>query len=141
MKNLLAAAALIMTQSLAAQASDTTLYFVNLEDGASISGPVTVVFGLKGKGVAPAGVEKEGTGHHHVLINRPAFGDGTDDAEIIANGIPSDENHVHFGGGQTETVLDLPTGTHSLQLLLGDHFHVPHDPVVASERITITVTE
>ncbi|MEX0337726.1 MAG: DUF4399 domain-containing protein [Arenibacterium sp.] len=122
-------------------AADTRLYFVNLENGVTVSSPVKIIFGLSGKGVAPAGVEKEGTGHHHILLNRPAFGDASGDDEIAKNGIPSDDNHIHFGGGQTEVRLELPPGTHSLQLLLGDHFHVPHDPVVASQRIMITVTE
>ncbi len=115
------------------------VYFVTLEDGATLSGPVKVVFGLSGMGVAPAGVEKEGTGHHHLLLNRAPFGEGEDDATMIADGIPSDENHKHFGGGQTETTLELPAGTHTLQLVLGDQFHVPHDPPVVSDMITITV--
>jgi len=131
----------IRIDEFAAQADEIELYFVNLEDGATVSAPVTVVFGLRGKGVAPAGVDQDGTGHHHILLNRPPFGEWPNDTEISQIGIPADDHHIHFGGGQTETVLDLPAGSHSLQLLLGDHFHVPHDPVVASERITITVTE
>ncbi len=116
-----------------------TVYIANLEDGATVSGPVKVIFGLGGMGVAPAGVEKENTGHHHILVDRPAFGDGPDDATYLADGLPADDNHRHFGGGQTETVLDLAPGTHTLQLVLGDHFHVPHTPPVVSEVITITV--
>ncbi|WP_290557904.1 DUF4399 domain-containing protein [Aestuariivita sp.] len=134
-------AAMAVMAAAAAQADEIELYFVNLEDGATVSAPVTVVFGLRGKGVAPAGVDQDGTGHHHILLNRPPFGEWPNDTEISQIGIPADDHHIHFGGGQTETVLDLPAGSHSLQLLLGDHFHVPHDPVVASERITITVTE
>jgi len=117
------------------------VYFANLEDGATVQGPVKVLFGLSGMGVAPAGVERENTGHHHLYINRAPFGDGADDAEIEANGIPADDNHKHFGGGQTEAMLELGAGTHTLQLVLGDHFHVPHNPPVVSEVITITVTE
>lgn len=117
------------------------VYFANLEDGASVSGPVTVVFGLSGMGVAPAGTERDNTGHHHLLTNRVAWGEGPDDADMDESGLYADENHTHFGGGQTETVLDLPPGEHTLQLVLGDLNHVPHNPPVVSEQITITVTE
>ena len=115
------------------------VYFVNLEDGATVTSPVKIVFGLSGMGVAPAGVEKENTGHHHILIDRAPFGDGPEDAEMMENGLPGDENHVHFGGGQTEVTLDLPPGSHTLQLVLGDQFHVPHEPPIISDVITITV--
>lgn len=114
-------------------------YFIGLEDGATVTSPVTIHFGLSGMGVAPAGTEKDGTGHHHILIDRAPFGDAPDDAEAMANGLPSDEHHRHFGGGQTEVTLDLTPGSHTLQLVLGDAYHVPHDPIVASKRITITV--
>ena len=115
------------------------VYFVNLSDGDTVSAPVLVQFGLSGMGVAPAGVENENTGHHHIFINRPPLGEGPEDADLLANGVFTDDNHRHFGGGQTEVTLDLPPGTHTLQLVLGDAFHVPHDPPVASEVITITV--
>lgn len=115
------------------------VYFVNLSDGDTVSAPVLVQFGLSGMGVAPAGVENENTGHHHIFINRPPLGEGAEDADLLANGVFTDDNHRHFGGGQTEVTLDLPSGTHTLQLVLGDAFHVPHDPPVASEVITITV--
>ncbi|MEM7693536.1 MAG: DUF4399 domain-containing protein [Pseudomonadota bacterium] len=100
-------------------------------DGATVASPVTVVFGLTGMGVAPAGVDKPNTGHHHLLVNRelPTF-----DAPV-----PADETSLHYGGGQTETTLELPAGTHTLQLLLGDWRHVPHDPAVYSDVVTITV--
>ena len=110
------------------------VYFVNLEDGATVSSPVTVVFGLRGMGVAPAGTEREATGHHHLLVNRDALGEAD-----LAEPLPSDDNHRHFGGGQTEITLELEPGTHTLQLVLGDANHIPHDPPVASEQITITV--
>lgn len=122
-------------------AEGAMVYFGNLEDGATVQGPVKVVFGMSGMGVAPAGTEAEHTGHHHILINRAAFGDGADDADMTEYGIYADDNHVHFGKGQTETVLDLGAGTHTLQLVMGDLYHVPHNPPVMSERITITVTE
>lgn len=114
-------------------------YFVNLQDGATVDSPVTVVFGLSGMGVAPAGVEKEQTGHHHLLVDRPPLGEGADGADELATNLPSDDNHRHFGGGQTETTIELAPGKHTLQLVLGDQNHVPHNPPVVSEVITITV--
>ena len=114
-------------------------YVINLNDGDTVASPVLVIFGLKGMGVAPAGVEKENTGHHHILLNRPPIGQGEDGADEFIYSLPADENHIHFGGGQTETTLDLPPGQHTIQLLLADHNHIPHDPPVYSEVITITV--
>ena len=108
-------------------------YIISPGDGSTVSNPVTIRFGLQGMGVAPAGTEKEKTGHHHLLIDvEPSSID-------YDNPLPSDDNHRHFGGGQTEVTLDLPAGTHTLLLLLGDHNHVPHNPPVMSERITVTV--
>lgn len=108
------------------------VYIISPADGATVGPDVTVRFGLADMGVAPAGVEKEHTGHHHLLI---------DVATLPASGqpIPSDEHHKHFGGGQTETVLHLPPGTHTLQLELGDASHVPFDPPIVSKRITVHV--
>jgi hypothetical protein len=85
-------------------------------------------------GVAPAGVEKPNTGHHHLLIDAPALTE-----EQLKEPIPADDNHRHFGGGQTETMVTLPEGKHTLQLVLGDWTHIPHVPPVMSEPITITV--
>lgn len=107
------------------------LYFIEPVDGASLSGPVTVKFGLAGMGVAPAGIEKKDTGHHHLLINQKL--------EDPKAPIPADDKHRHFGNGQTETTVTLPPGKHTLQLVLGDHQHIPHNPLVASPVITITV--
>ena len=118
---------------------DAKVYFVNLADGDTVSSPVTVVFGLSGMGVAPAGTEKDMTGHHHLLIDRPPLGQGEDGADELVYGIMSDDNHRHFGGGQTEVTLDLAPGPHTLQLVLGDAGHVPHSTPVMSEVITITV--
>lgn len=115
------------------------VYFVNLEDGATVSSPVTVVFGLEGMGVAPAGTEAENSGHHHLLVDRPPLGEGEMGADEFSLAIPSDDNHRHFGGGQTQLAIDLPQGAHTLQLVLGDHGHVPHVPPVVSDVITITV--
>ena len=105
-------------------------YIISPADGETVSETFTVRFGLKDMGVSPAGFEKKHTGHHHLLVNhktlppldRPLGGDVT-----------------HFGGGQTETTLTLPKGEHTLQLILGDHHHVPHSPAVVSKKITITV--
>lgn len=118
---------------------EAEVYFVNLQDGATVTSPILVVFGLRGMGVAPAGTEAEMTGHHHLFVNRPPLGEGEDGAAELENGIPSDENHLHFGGGQTETEIELPAGTHTLQLVLGDWSHVPHATPIVSEVISITV--
>ena len=120
-------------------APGTQQYFVNLKDGATVSSPVKVIFGLFGMGVAPAGVEIENTGHHHILLDREPLGKGPDGTEEIENGIVADDNNIHYGKGQTEVMLELAPGTHTLQLVLGDMNHVPHNPPVSSERITITV--
>ena len=107
------------------------VYFIAPADGATLTSPVTVKFGLKGMGVAPAGIAFEGTGHHHLIIDA--------DLPPLDAPIPADANHVHFGKGQTETTIELEPGKHTLQLLLGDQTHTPHDPAVASKKITITV--
>jgi hypothetical protein len=116
-----------------------TQYFVTLADGQVVSSPLKVVFGLSGMGVAPAGVEAENTGHHHLLIDRPPLGQGEDGADEFDNGLIADAHNVHFGKGQTETLIELTPGSHTLQLVLGDADHVPHNPPVMSEVITITV--
>ncbi|MCX7514822.1 DUF4399 domain-containing protein [Frateuria sp. STR12] len=142
MKRMLFAAALV-TFSAAAIAQTPALpgskapagaevYFIAPKDGATVDRDVTVRFGLKGMGVAPAGVARDHTGHHHLLV------DATD-LPPAGQPIPNDEHHKHFGGGQTETVLRLSPGTHTLQLELGDASHVPFDPPVVSKRITIHV--
>jgi len=115
-----------------AEAPAARAYIISPKDGDVVTSPVLVQFGLEGAGVAPAGVEKANTGHHHLLINV---------AELpgLDSPIPADDNHRHFGGGQTQVELELPPGEHSLQLLLGDHLHVPLKPVVTSEKITIRV--
>lgn len=115
------------------------VYFANIADGDTVTSPVTVVFGLSGMGVAPAGVEKDGTGHHHLLIDRPPLGMGEDGKEEAMMGLPSDEHHKHFGGGQTQVTLELAPGKHTLQLVMGDAGHVPHSAPVTSDVITIVV--
>ncbi len=114
-------------------------YFLNLADGATVSSPFKVVFGLSGMGVAPAGCALPNTGHHHLLIDHSPLDRGEHGASWMSAPIPADDSHLHFGGGQTETMLELPPGRHSLQLLLGDHLHMPHAPPVLSEAITLTV--
>jgi hypothetical protein len=107
-------------------------YFLSPASGATVSSPFTIRFGLRGMGVAPAGVSTPNTGHHHLLIDVEAL--PPDNLPI-----PNDANHRHFGLGQTETELTLPPGQHTLQLVLGDALHIPHQPPVRSEKITITV--
>ncbi len=111
---------------------DAYVYIGWPNDGEVIrSNHIKVWFGTRNFGVAPAGTDVPNTGHHHLLIDTalPAMDEP----------IPSDKHHVHFGRGQTETTLELPPGTHTLQLLMGDAHHVPHDPPVLSKRITIRV--
>jgi hypothetical protein len=108
------------------------VYFENLSNGAVISRTPTIRFGLLNMGVAPAGMEKANTGHHHLLIDTPL--------PPLDQQIPNDFNHLHFGAGQTEAKITLPLGQHTLQLLLGDDKHIPHDPPVSSEKISVVVT-
>ena len=112
-------------------ASESKVYFINLKDGDRVENPIFIQFGLSGKGVAPAGVNKENTGHHHLLIDVKSID--------FSKPIPSSKNHLHFGGGQTETSIELTSGEHELQLVLGDLYHVPHSPPITSKRIKITV--
>jgi hypothetical protein len=108
-------------------------YIISPKDGAKVTSPVLVQFGLnKLMGVAPAGVKFENTGHHHLLID-------TDAPANMGAPLPTTDNIKHFGKGQTETSLTLTPGKHTLQLLLGDQNHIPHDPPVTSKKITITV--
>jgi hypothetical protein len=106
-------------------------YFIAPKDGDTVSGPVTVVMGLKGMGVAPAGMQHADTGHFHLIVDA--------DLPPADQPIPKDETHLHFGGGQTQTVLSLKPGKHTLQILMGDFQHLSFDPPVASEKITIMV--
>jgi hypothetical protein len=109
------------------------VYIINLKDGDTVTSPFKVQFGLTGMGVAPAGVEKPNTGHHHLIIDTKLS-----DAELKAP-ITSDAKHMHFGGGQTEAMITLPPGQHTLQLELGDWSHIPLVPPVMSTPITVTV--
>jgi Domain of unknown function (DUF4399) len=127
-------AALLMLSVVPAFADDVGVaraYIISPADGATVSSPFVVQFGLDGAGVAPAGVEKANTGHHHLLIDT--------DLPDLTSPIPADDRHRHFGGGQTQVELTLPPGQHTLQLLLGDYTHTPHNPPIMSDKITITV--
>jgi len=108
------------------------VYIVSPKDGAKVKGPVTVVFGLKGMGIAPAGIKFDNTGHHHLIVDADAPAD-------LSQPLPADEHNIHFGKGQTETTLTLTPGKHTLLLLLADSLHTPHEPAVVSKKITITV--
>jgi Domain of unknown function (DUF4399) len=108
------------------------VYIISPKDGEQVKGPVTVLFGLKGMGVAPAGIKMENTGHHHLLVD-------SDPPTDQALPLPATEKSIHFGKGQTETTLTLPPGKHTLQLVLGDFLHIPHLPAMVSKKITITV--
>ena len=130
-----AAAALILASGWAAAQTASPqgarAYFINLKNGQHVKSPVLVQFGLAGMGVAPAGSQNPNTGHHHLII----------DADTPTQGmpIPMDEKHRHFGGGQTEVSLQLAPGNHSIQMVLADGAHIPHNPPVVSEKISITV--
>jgi hypothetical protein len=91
--------------------------------------PFRVWFGLRYMGVAPKGVKYPNTGHHHLLIDT--------DLPPMDQEIPSDRQHLHFGAGETETMIELPPGKHTLQLLMGDENHIPHNPPVYSKKITV----
>ena len=108
---------------------DAEAYIISPANGATVGTTFTVQFGLKGMGVAPAGFDKTNTGHHHLII----------DGQLPPAGRPMGSEVKHFGGGQTETTITLPKGKHSLQLILGNHLHVPHTPPVVSEKITVYV--
>lgn len=107
-------------------------YIISPQDGEVVGKTFKVKFGLNGMGVAPAGVDVKHTGHHHLLIDKD---------ELPAMDKPMGSDVIHFGGGQTETMVTLEPGEHTLQLILGDKNHVPHDPAVVSKKITITVKD
>ena len=120
------------TTGLTASPPGAEVYFVDLADGATVPAKTKVFFGLRNMGVAPAGSDRANSGHHHLLIDT--------DLPPLNKPIPSDFNHLHFGAGQTEAQITLPPGPHTLQLLLGDENHVPHNPPVMSKPIRVIVT-
>lgn len=121
-----------LAQERTPSAAGAEVYIISPKDGATVHNPVLVQFGLKGMGVAPAGVKFDNTGHHHLLID-------TDPPSDQSTPLPATDKIVHFGKGQTETTLKLTPGKHTLQLLLADANHIPHSPPVISKKITITV--
>jgi hypothetical protein len=126
-------AALALAQERLAAPAAAEVYFISPQNGAVVHGPVTVRFGLKGMGVAPAGVKIDNTGHHHLLID-------TDMSELNLDApLPATEKILHFGKGQTETSLTLSAGKHTLELLFADSAHMPFNPPLHSQKITITV--
>ena len=134
---LLALAAAVLTPRLAfaertASPPGAEAYIIWPPDGATIpTGKFWVRMGLRNMGVCPKGINRPNVGHHHVLVDT--------DLPPLDQPIPSDRNHLHFGAGETEARIELPPGKHTLQLLMGDYNHVPHDPPVYSKKITITV--
>jgi len=138
MKRLVPALALVV--AFAAVAADRVaapagaeVYFIAPQNGAKLHSPVTIKFGLKGMGIAPAGIKFDNTGHHHLLID-------TDLSELKLDApMPATDKIVHFGKGQTETTLTLPPGKHTLQLVFADYLHQSFDPPLTSKKITITV--
>ncbi len=119
--------ALTRTQS----AEGARVFFLSPADGSTVSGPVSIEFGIEGMQVVRAGDDTPASGHHHLLVDT-----APPDLNLP---VPADANHIHFGDASTSTVLELDPGEHTLQLLLGDHLHIPHEPPVMSEQITITV--
>lgn len=107
------------------------VFFISPVDGATVSNPVSIVFGIEGMDVVKAGDNKPDSGHHHLLIDT-----GLPDLNLP---IPADAHHVHFGDGSTSTTITLSSGEHTLQMLLGDYVHIPHNPSVVSKTISITV--
>jgi len=108
------------------------LFFITPSNGEEVTNPVAIRFGIVGMEIVPAGKDKPMSGHHHLLIN-------VEKLPNMKSPIPADKNHLHFGKGQTETQLNLPSGRHTLQLLLGDYMHVPHEEPLISDKIEIIV--
>jgi len=132
---LLLATAAVWSQERTASPAGAEVYFVGLKDGAKVKSPLTLHFGLKGMGIAPAGIKFDNTGHHHLLVD-------TDLPADLGQPLPAIDNKIiHFGKGQTETTLTLAPGKHTLQLVLGDATHTPHNPPVVSKKITIDVVK
>jgi hypothetical protein len=107
------------------------VYLIEPKDGVEVKSPVKVVFGLSGMGVAPAGTQFENSGHHHLLIDDPQI--------TVAQPLPTSEQVLHYGKGQTEAMVELKPGKHTLQLLFADWKHQPHNPALLSEKVTVTV--
>lgn len=123
------------TSALVSSAPENAMVFI-LEpgNGATVTSPVTVRFGISGMSISPAGQNIENSGHHHLLID-------LNEIPALDQPLPGSNQLIHFGGGQTETSIELSPGSHTLQLLLGNYLHIPHNPPVISKKITITVSE
>ena len=128
------AGSVALAQERTPSAAGAEVYIISPKSGAVVHNPVLVQFGLRGMGVAPAGVKFDNTGHHHLLID-------TDPPSDLSTPLPATDKIVHFGKGQTETTLNLAPGKHTLQLLFADANHIPHSPPVISQKITITVKQ
>lgn len=124
--------AAIASPTLSHAPTEAEAYLLSPADGQTVPSEFKVKFGLSGMGVAPAGVDKAGTGHHHLLID-------VDELPSLESPLPSTAQIKHFGGGQTEATIQLPPGKHTLQLLLGNYAHTPHDNPVLSEKIEVVV--
>ena len=122
----------VMPNSRAAEGA--AVYVIHPLDGQVLNAnkPIQVSFGLRGMGVAPAGVVVEKTGHHHLLIDKQELPD-------LTMPLPASPQVIHFGGGQTQTEIRLARGSHTLQLVLGNQYHIPHNPPLISKKITIIV--
>ena len=114
-----------------ASAEGASVFFITPADGETVGSPVQIEFGIKGMDVVKAGISQPHSGHHHLLIDT--------DLPDLGLPVPADEHHIHFGDGSTSTEISLPPGEHTLQMLLGDHLHIPHDPPLVSDPLTITV--
>src|SRR6202049_1877460 len=126
-------AALAVAQERTAPAANAEVYFISPSNGATVHGPVTVRFGLKGMGIAPAGVKFDNTGHHHLIVD-------TDFSELKLDApMPATAKVLHFGKGQTETTLTLPPGKHTLELVFANYLHNSFDPPLHSKKISISV--
>lgn len=133
------AASLVLLQPLLAGAhtppADARVFFIGVEDGAVVSSPLRLQFGIENFGITPAGTsgkQRHRAGHHHLLVDVESLPD-------LDKAIPRDSRHLHFDRGETSAVLELPPGSHTLQLLLGDEEHEPHEPALLSKRITVIV--
>ncbi len=123
----------ISSQSLISHApTEAAVYLISPTNGQTVPSEFTVKFGLSGMGIAPAGIDRAGTGHHHLLID-------VDELPSFEEPLPATDQIRHFGGGQTEATIQLSPGEHTLQLLLGNYTHIPHDNPVLSDKIEITV--
>lgn len=125
------AAAEVAALPRSASADGASVFFITPANGDTVSNPITIEFGISGMDVVKAGNNQPHSGHHHLLIDTDLPDPGLP--------IPADEHHIHFGDGSTSTQISLPPGEHNLQMLLGDHLHIPHDPALVSEPLTITV--